>query len=289
MTRRSRVEMLDREFDPAIPGLPLDIATSHQLRARVGDEMLQRAGRVRFHVVIVCTAGEGLHEVDFTPVALEPGRVVHVRPGQVHRWRLGRDYDATVLFFTDEDSGDIRADGWPIGPRWFDLTDVEYERTLRLIDLASEERDLGRPSASRDRAMRGVLQLLLVNLGLDQNRHVDSARLPTPYQELMDQFETHRDWSRSVKKRAERLGYSARTLSRACHTAVGRTAKEVIDDRIMLEARRLLVNRDITVEAVARALSFSEPSNFSKFFVRMSGETPDRWRQRHLAGPGASR
>jgi len=285
MNRGSDAGFLDREFDPAIPGIPLDIVTLDQLQARVGDAALQRPGRVYFHVVIVCTGGQGLHEIDFTPIALVPGRVVHLRPGQVNRWRLGQTYEATILLFTDQDCGNLRGDGWPVGPRAFDLTAEEGDRCRRLIDLAQEELQLSRPPDSRDRALRGALQLLVVNLGLDADRQIDRAQLPGPYVELMQQLEADRGWSRSVKDRADRLGYSPRTLSRACQTAVGRTAKEVVDDRIVLEARRLLVHRTNTVEAVARELSFSEASNFSKFFHRMTGENPDAWRQRQVVEP----
>ncbi len=276
----------DREFNPAQPGLPLDIATLDQLRARVGDALMQRPGRVYFHLVIVCTSGEGVHEVDFTPVALQPGRIVHVEPGQVHRWRLGRDYEATILFFPDKDYGNFRLDEWPSGPRWFDLATAEYDRSLHLIDLTLDEYQISRPPASRDRALRGALDLLVANLGLDQARQRrEHAELPLPYLALMDQLETDREWSRSVTERAKRLGYSPRTLSRACQTAVGRSAKEVIDDRIVLEARRLLVDPTTTVDAVARSLSFSEASNFAKFFNRMTGANPDAWRLRHLGSP----
>lgn len=277
-----RLEMYDREFLPSQPGLPVDVASLDQLRRRVdSDELMQRPGRLDFHVAILCTAGEGLHEVDFTPITLQPGRVVHVQPGQVHRWRLGRPYEATILFFPDESDTKIRSDGWPIGPRWFDLTETELVRSQRIIDLMLDEYSIERTKQSRDRALVGALQLLVVNLGLDRDRQTDRSCLPKPYLDLMDQLETERAWSRSVNERAERLGYSARTLSRACQAAIGRTAKQVVDDRIVLEARRLLVRPDTTVETVARELSFSEASNFTKFFRRLTGENPDSWRLRH--------
>jgi AraC-like DNA-binding protein len=51
------------------------------------------------------------------------------------------------------------------------------------------------------------------------------------------------------------------------------SAKEVIGDRIVLQAQRLLIDTD--------HLAFSEPSSFSKFFHRATGETPTRWRDHH--------
>jgi AraC-like DNA-binding protein len=84
---------------------------------------------------------------------------------------------------------------------------------------------------------------------------------------------------RPVADIAAALGYAPRTLSRACLAATGRTAKQLVDERVFLEARRLLVHTDSTVAGVGAALGFSEPTNFTKFFVRMSGRTPGAWRR----------
>ncbi len=129
-------------------------------------------------------------------------------------------------------------------------------------------------------ALRGARDLIVVNLGLDRTHLADRAGLPRPYLSLLDQLEEDRGWSRSVSERAQRLGYSPRTLTRACQQAVGRSAKQVVDDRVLLEARRLLVNRELTIEQIARELSFSEASNFARFFQRLTGENPDGWRTR---------
>lgn len=274
-----RIDLLDRQYAPPTPGLPVEVTTVAAIRRR-REDVMRRPGRVFFHVALICTGGEGLHEVDFTPVMLQPRRVVHVRPGQVHRWRFARDYAATVVMFSDA-TGTLRGSGWPVGPRWFDLEDDEWSRTKDVLRMIRHEMKLGRSVERRDRSLNGALQMLIVNLGLDLPRHQDTATLPGPYIELLNQMEDDADWSRSVKDRARRLGYSRRTLTRACLTATGRTAKEVIDDRVVLEAQRLLIDSDHSISAIANHLAFSESSNFSKFFHRATGTAPTAWRGHH--------
>lgn len=269
----------DRRYSPPIPGLPVEVTTLGELRRRLDDDLLQRPGRVFFHLVVICTRGEGLHEVDFTPIVLQPRRVVHVRPGQVHRWRLARSYHATLVFFPDTIG--FRTPGWPVGPRWFDLDDTEWTHTKTVLGLMRREIKLQRSPEQRDRALNGALNMLIVNLGLDLPRHQDTAHLPKPYVELLNQIEDDPDWSRSVTEQARRLGYSQRTLTRACLAATGRTAKEVIDDRILLEAQRLLVDGDPPISTVAVQLGFIEPGNFTKFFQRLTGESPASWSHRN--------
>ena len=269
----------DRHYSPSIPGLPVEITTLGELRRRVGDDLLQRPGRVFFHNAVICTSGEGLHEVDFTPVVLQPRRVVHIRPGQVHRWRFARSYQATLVLFPETQG--FRTAGWPVGPRWFDLDDTEWTHAKTVLRVMHRETRLQRSPERRDRALTGALEVFIVNLGLDLPRHQDTAHLPRPYVELLNQIESEPDWSRSVAERAQRLGYSRRTLTRACLTATGRTAKDVIDDRILLEAQRLLVDGDPPISSIAAQLGFTEPGNFTKFFQRLAGEAPANWRHRN--------
>lgn len=84
--------------------------------------------------------------------------------------------------------------------------------------------------------------------------------------------------SHDVTSYADRLGYSARTLSRACLVATGQTAKEVLVDRLLLEAKRLLVHTELSAAAIATELGFSEATNFGKFFARHAGTSPARFR-----------
>ncbi len=77
---------------------------------------------------------------------------------------------------------------------------------------------------------------------------------------------------------AARLGYSLKTLNRACMLATGCTAKQLIDARVALEAKRLLAHTDLPVASISYRLGFTEPTNFGKFFTRATGQTPGAFR-----------
>ncbi|AOW14451.1 hypothetical protein LPB72_02990 [Hydrogenophaga crassostreae] len=65
---------------------------------------------------------------------------------------------------------------------------------------------------------------------------------------------------------------------------VGFTAKQVIDRRIVLEARRLLAHSQMPVAHIGHQLGFTEPTNFVKFFRRLGGETPQQFRLKNRQG-----
>ena len=89
---------------------------------------------------------------------------------------------------------------------------------------------------------------------------------------------------RTVAWYARKLGRSERTLHRATRLVLGRSAREVISERGILVAKRLLVHSRLAVHEIAAELGFDEPSNFVKAFKREVGSTPTTFRA-CFAGP----
>jgi AraC-like DNA-binding protein len=77
---------------------------------------------------------------------------------------------------------------------------------------------------------------------------------------------------------AARLGWSPRTLARATKTATGRSPKQLIDERVLLECRRLLAHTDLSVAEVGEAVGFDDASNFGAWFRLRAGQTPAAFR-----------
>ncbi|HWQ10373.1 MAG TPA: helix-turn-helix transcriptional regulator, partial [Holophaga sp.] len=85
--------------------------------------------------------------------------------------------------------------------------------------------------------------------------------------------------TRTVADYARRLGYAGRTLSRATMAAGGTSPKAVIAARVLLEAKRLLVHTDLPIGRLAVHLGFSEATNFTKFFRKHAGLSPEAFRE----------
>ncbi len=95
------------------------------------------------------------------------------------------------------------------------------------------------------------------------------------FRETVDRdFAAHRD----VAHYARTLGWSPRTLSRAARKATGANAKQVIDGRVVLEARRLLAHTELPVTTIAQRLGFEDASNFSSYFARTASTSPTAFR-----------
>jgi AraC-like DNA-binding protein len=108
------------------------------------------------------------------------------------------------------------------------------------------------------------------------------------YAWFRDHIEEHfRHWHK-VGEYADRLGYSARTLNRLARRHTGLSAKELIDERIVLEAKRQLSHTDASASEIADGLGFHDASNFSSYFRGQAGMTPGAFRSWSRGLPGAA-
>ncbi|MEU6351342.1 helix-turn-helix transcriptional regulator [Streptomyces sp. NPDC047072] len=280
------------DFNPPaelVPGFEiLDLAT---LRERRRGSRPDAVHRVDFHTLTLVTAGTGEHAIDFVTYPCRPGTLLWNRPGQVQRFTDPGTTDGTHLLFTPSfpprfSSAHRLVNEW-YGPVCWQLgTRPEYAVLSTLLGQmrAEYERPEGAVSAE-------ILQLLLatVLLHIDRLPHPDGGADPHAGGEVYALFRAELERSYATTRRAtdyaNRLGYTVKTLTRACLGATGQPVKHVIDARVALEARRLLAHTDEPVATVARRLGFPEPTNFGKFFTRHTGVTPGAFRQTHQSRP----
>lgn len=95
-------------------------------------------------------------------------------------------------------------------------------------------------------------------------------------EELIDQY--YLDF-KSIEKYASHLCVTPRHLTEVTKRLFGKTAKEIIMEKILSEAKLLLVQTDLSITQIAMRLEFSDTSNFIKFFKKLSGEGPTGFRK----------
>lgn len=78
---------------------------------------------------------------------------------------------------------------------------------------------------------------------------------------------------------AHRLGITAAHLNALCRAAVGKSALELIHERVVLEAKRNLVYTSMTISQVSDMAGFTDPAYFTRFFTRATGVSPRVFRQ----------
>jgi AraC-like DNA-binding protein len=232
--------------------------------------------RPSFHALLLATAGHGTVEVDFEARTCRPGTLLWIRPGQALRLKPNGLAASVVTF-----DGRLAGDHWrdqPEAPSSWQLEGEDEDAVIsEFAQLAVDcERHRAGPIAAD--LLRHQLSVILLRIALLTRPSVQVGAEARTFARFRRRLESGHPRSRRVEDYAEEMGCSVRTLTRASLAVTGRTAKQVVDDRVALEARRLLACTPQSVAEVGRELGFPEPTNFGRFFHREAGMSPGQFR-----------
>ena len=140
-----------------------------------------------------------------------------------------------------------------------------------------EARQPGRIESLHAQAL--VLALwFLRNAGVarvDARQHVLRDTLVQRFRALLEaRYRSH--WT--IQDYASELQVTPDHLSRACRSITGQSALDLVQDRLVLEAQRLLAHGSASVQDVARELGFEDAGYFSRYFARRAGQSPSAYR-----------
>jgi AraC family transcriptional activator of pobA len=208
----------------------------------------------------------------------------------VHQFKEADDVTALVVRFDDE---------WLTGSRrWLfaggactalSVPPDEAPRFEALLDVlrAEIERPTGPESAE---LRRHLLASVLLWAQRWREAQLEGRGASGPDVELHRRFLEllERDFASSHEAAhyADELGVTTGTLSRTLTRLTGRSTKQLITDRLTLEAARLLRFSDLSIKEIAARLGFTDQFAFSKAFKRQRGEAPLDFRER-ATSPGA--
>lgn len=271
---------------PAGPPAGLEVISLAALRARTRAEgadlgVPQRPG---FHQVLTLVSGSLRQTVDFTAHDVGRDSWLWTRPGQVLQWGDLTRAEGTLIAFQRDFPGVAAVRAARLDDPHARVLRTPRDGAAASLRVATEHlehefRAPGRlPRDAHGTVLRHLLDVLILRLA-----HLEGADTPaTGPSETFLRFRAavERDFvrTRRVDDYALTLGYSARTLSRAALESAGIGAKEFIDRRVILEAKRLLAHTDLAAARIADRLGFSSATNFAKYFHQRAGQAPIAFR-----------
>lgn len=246
--------------------------------------------RHSFYHLALFTAGGGSHTIDFEKFPVKPGQLYFMVPGQVHSW-----------FF----SGGIEGYVMNVSAGFFNafLQDADYVERFPFFSGVSAEGVVQLPKAAIPvvtaqfegmlKEMKGDqaysqdmlrLQVLGMFIAVSRASRQGETRQELPHNYvLLRNFrklvEQHYMQLRLPKEYAALLYVTPNYLNAFCRHMLGKSAGEIIRDRVLLEAKRLLINADMSIATIAYQLNFADNSYFTKFFKKYAGTTPEEFRK----------
>jgi AraC family transcriptional activator of pobA len=245
-----------------------------------------------YHELIWIREGSGRHLLDGTPVDAAAGTITVIGRGQEHRFDEARCITGAALDFSDEAlfaeptagrTATQAAPAWLINSATSPTVTVPPSRVPELeAVLRSLDDEARRPPDERSADLQRHLLCTLL-LWIDRwhedaaprGADTSDARLHVRFvRQLERDYVRHHD----AAYYADTLAVRATTLAHALHAITGKTTKELILDRVMLEAARLLRFTDLAISQIAHRCGYNDPLYFSRAFKRHQGQSPANYR-----------
>lgn len=246
--------------------------------------------RHSFYQIIWITQGVGTHIVDAEHYPIKEGAIFTLAPGQVHAWDISPDSQGHVINV----GVDFLHDALGAGSRnpWFSILDdpescpvfyLSAGQSAVLLDivtrLKSEHYASGANQANIVQAYLNIFLMKLYQYRLAFHCHRDfnarRADIVKRFRLLVDQNLAS---GMSIKDYASLLHVTDSYLTKATKRITGATARQLIRERILLEAKRLLIHGGISIAEVAYQLDFKDPSYFSRFFKKSTNQSPKEFK-----------
>jgi AraC-like DNA-binding protein len=250
-----------------------------------GNDMVQELHRHDFHYILALKRGVGKHAIDFIPYTVSDYSIFLMRPGQVHELMLEVGCTGYLLQFRDDfyyardkQSNELLRKA---GKSNYHQADFDgFEKLLKILTNISEEY-IGKQEGYQEviKANLGILFIELIRLS---NRIVsDKVNLYTQerLETLLSLIEINIFSIKSVSDYASLMNLSAYQLNTITQKTLGKTCSEVINEHIILEAKRFLLATSNQINQIADHLGYDDVSYFIRFFKKHTGHSPESFRQ----------
>jgi len=241
-----------------------------------------------FFEILLISKGSGYYTIDFEKYPMAPGYMFFVSPGQVHSITFSEDISGYIFLFTSEffhlKNPEKKLSHFPFFQSQGNNKPLLFLKNTYaiqvLFQLACKEAEDGNEN---EEIVHSILALLLQLAKKDypaskqENTRKKGYLLVKKFRELVEQNFSN---MHSVKEYANLLAVSANHLNETVKQITGKTAKEQILNRILLESKRLLVHTDLNISEIAYTLNFEDQSYFSRLFKKNYQLSPKDFRQK---------
>lgn len=248
------------------------------------------AHRHDYYTVLLVEEADGFHLIDYKKFTFNSLEVHFVSPGQVHQVLLTQKPKGNVITFTKRFLVQNN-----ISPSF--ITNINLFKTFgdtpplkldahtftRLKGIIAEMESCQSADLTYGAiALGALLQLFLIYC--NNSSQLDASQIDEEnasicilrdFKNLIE--EKYMEWHK-VKEYAAEIHISPKYLSQTVKNITGKVAKEHIQDRVLLEAKRLLLHTDLSIKEIAYQVGFEEPLHFSGFFKNKALISPTAFR-----------
>ena len=251
-----------------------------------GKDMIQDLHRHDFYFILILTKGFGVHEIDFVEYAIIDNSVFIMRPAQVHQFELKVGSEGYWIAFNKEFalmcSSNFNALLRNAASRnFYELSEGDMRALFPVLQTILEEYQT--KQAGFEYIIKASIEIFLIQF-LRLRKKDDDAVVINLYQqeklqEFMDLLETNISTMKHAAAYADMVSLSVFQLNSITKSLLGKTVAALIEDQIILEAKRQLLGTPNQVSQIAFEIGYEDVSYFIRFFKKRIGITPEVFRK----------
>lgn len=248
-----------------------------------------------FYEILWFQGGFGKHTVDFIDYDVKPGTIFFLAPGQVHHFDRKEGYEGVAIKMCTDLMKDPIGGGFGQMALKYTTFHSDDSTPYYIIEPATatileplvkemEEESHRYGEAGNIDILKSLLCIFLAKIQrYGKHEAALNLNMQKPAHQLFIQFRrmVEQEYTRlhTVQEFADHLNVSIRTLNKSVSECSSKTPLTYINDRVLLEAKRLVRYSNLMVKEIARELGYDDPSYFVKFFKRQTGYLPSDFRE----------
>ncbi len=258
-------------------------------RAKEAPQRLRHGDPFRndFYALAFILKGSVDFTVDFKTYKLSGNTVLFITPGQVLSTTDNIEDGFGILFkkeFLMRQGSFKWLQSLPMYHRfhsepWIDLDNTFSEQLSyylhAMLEEAANNKDY-KYDAIKSYLILTLIQLTRLYKETKKNGHTESNHIILQYESFIDQ---HYKDIRSVKEYADMLFMTPQNLNRICKKTTGKSASDLINEKLLIEIKRHLIFTAKSIEEIAYMHNFYDNSYFTKYFKKAVGKTPTEFRK----------
>lgn len=281
-------------FDNQInPKSYFDIIKIEELLQRGLDHDIAKNHLVKFFIIFFVYEGNGCHTIDFKDYHYNKGTVLLVRKDQVHKFFKSPNVKGYLLIFTEEfiishlnkmealKTMQLFNDSLSFPKINFNSEEEFSDFTTLIKHLESEYQTNDNFSIGITRSVLHIVITKLFRIKEKSGQFVTTNKYLSQFLVFQNLVEKECFKSREVKYYSNKMGVSTKTLNNITREVINIPAKAFIDERTLMQIKRLLISTNNSIKEIAYISGFSDPTNFFKYFKKFTNSTPEVFRQAH--------
>ncbi|RZM21807.1 MAG: helix-turn-helix domain-containing protein [Pedobacter sp.] len=266
---------------------PSERFTIRKVQDIVGEtDLIQHLHRHNFFFILALQTGDGTHDIDFNTYKVRSQSIYFLRPGQVHQLELkagctGFLVEYNAEFYNPDTKSAIQRFRRASHKTYCKLDANRFDKiqaTLTAMYLEYRDKEEG-----YNEAIRTNLNIFFIEFVRQSPNPSSPQRAINQYtQERLDEFLALMDLHITTHKLASQyagfMNLSLYQMNEITKTTLGKVTSDLINERIILEAKRYLLATPDQIKDIADHLGYKDVSYFIRFFKKHAGYTPEAFR-----------